>query len=242
MSIENQQQKQLLIDEIKGKLDKASSAVLVDYIGLTVAQADAMRKKLREANVDYKIYKNTMLNRAIDGTAHEPLKEVLSGPSALAVSYDDVTAPARIIESAIKEYKKMSFKAGIIEGTFYDAEGIQAIATIPSREGLIAKFLGSIQNPIGSFVRVLAAIADSNSDGAAAEATLAEEPVAETAEAPVAVAETEAAEAPAEAVAPETAAEEAAPETVEAAPEEPAETTPAEETAEVAASEEPAAE
>jgi large subunit ribosomal protein L10 len=220
MSIENQKQKQLVIDEIKGKLDKATSAVLVDYIGLTVAQADAMRKKLREENIDYKIYKNTMLNRAVDGTTHEKLKEVLSGPSALAISYDDVTAPARIINSAIKEYKKMAFKAGIIEGTFYNAEDIQTIAMIPSREELIAKFLGSVQNPISSFVRVLAAVAESNpADVEVAESKPAEAPEAEAVVAPV---EDSHAEEATEVASEETA--EATPETVEeAAPvEEPA--------------------
>jgi large subunit ribosomal protein L10 len=160
MSIEAQNQKQLVIDEIKGKLEKAQSAVVVDYIGITVAQADAMRKKLREADVDYTVYKNTLVKRAIEGTKFEGLAEVLEGPSAFAFGYEDAVAPARLLNGIIKDYKKMAFKAGVVEGTLFDAEGIQAIASLPSREELIAKFMGSIQSPISKAVRTFQAIAD----------------------------------------------------------------------------------
>jgi large subunit ribosomal protein L10 len=164
MSVEHLKQKQAVIDEIKEKLDKAQSAVVIDYIGISVAQADAMRKKLRESNVDYTVYKNTLMNRAVEGTKFEVLKDVLSGPSAFAFSYDDAIAPARILSGIIKEYKKMEFKAGVIEGTFYDSEGVKAIAALPSREELLAKFLGSIQSPVSKFVRTLQAIADAKAE------------------------------------------------------------------------------
>ena len=131
MSVEAKQAKQVVIDEIKAKLEKAESAVVIDYIGITVAEADAMRKNLREANVDYTVYKNTLVKRAIEGTEYEPLADVLEGPSALAISYDDATAPARVLNEAIKSYKKMEFKGGVVEGEFLDKEGIQAIADIP---------------------------------------------------------------------------------------------------------------
>ena len=160
MSVEAQRQKQVIIDEIKDKLDRAQSAVVIDYIGTTVAEADAMRKKLRDANVDYTVYKNTLVKRAIVGTKYEGLAEVLEGPSALAISFDDAIAPARVINGVIKEYKKMAFKAGVIEGDFYDAKGVEAIATLPSREELIAKFMGSIQSPVSKAVRTFQAIAD----------------------------------------------------------------------------------
>ena len=160
MSVEAQRQKQIVIDEIKDKLDRAQSAVVIDYIGTTVAEADAMRKKLREANVDYTVYKNTLVKRAIVGTKYEGLAEVLEGPSALAISFDDAVAPARVINGVIKEYKKMAFKAGVIEGDFYDAKGVEAIATLPSRDELIAKFMGSIQSPVSKAVRTFQAIAD----------------------------------------------------------------------------------
>jgi len=160
MSLEAQKQKQIIIDEIKGKLENAQAAVVVDYQGITVAQADAMRKKLREANVDYTVYKNTLVKRAIEGTVYAGLADVLDGPSALAISTEDATAPARVLNEVIKDFKKMEFKAGVVEGTFFDKEGIQAVADIPGRDVLVAKFLGSIQSPVGKLVRTFQAVAD----------------------------------------------------------------------------------
>ena len=157
---EAQKQKQLIIDEIKDKFERAESAVVIDYIGITVAQADAMRKKLREADVDYTVYKNTLVKRAIAGTKYEALSEVLEGPSGLAFSYNDATAPARILNESIKEFKMMEFKGGVVEGEVYSKEDIQAIASIPSREVLISKFMGSIQSPIANFARVVSQIAE----------------------------------------------------------------------------------
>ena len=164
MSVEAQAQKQIIIDEIKEKLEKAQSAVVIDYIGITVAEADAMRKKLREADVDYTVYKNTLMKRAIEGTKYEELAQVLDGPSAFALSYEDATAPARVIDEVMKDYKKMSFKAGVVEGVYYDAEGIEAIAAIPGRDQLIAKFMGSVQSPVSKLVRTFQAIADAKAE------------------------------------------------------------------------------
>ena len=160
MSVEAKQQKQVIIDEIKGKLETAKAAVVIDYMGISVAEADAMRKTLREANVDYTVYKNTLIKRAIEGTDFAPLAEVLDGPSALAISTEDATAPARTLNKIIKDFKKMEFKAGVVEGTYYDKAGIEVVAEIPSRDELIAKFMGSIQSPVSKFVRTLAAIAE----------------------------------------------------------------------------------
>lgn len=160
MSIEAQKEKQLVIDEIKEKLERAQSAVVIDYIGITVAQADAMRKKLREANVDYTVYKNTLVKRAIEGTQYAELAQVLDGPSALAFGYEDAVAPAKVLSGIMKEYKKMEFKAGVVEGTYFDAAGVQAVAAVPGREELIAKFLGSIQSPVSKLVRTFQAVAD----------------------------------------------------------------------------------
>ena len=119
-----------------------------------------MRKKLREADVDYTVYKNTLVKRAIEGTEYEALAEVLEGPSGFAFSYEDATAPARILDGAIKEYKKMEFKGGFVEGEYYNKEDIQKIAAIPSRDTLISKFMGSIQSPVANFARVVAQIAE----------------------------------------------------------------------------------
>ncbi len=174
--------KQAIIDEIKAKLETAQSAIVIDYAGITVEEANAMRKGLREANVDYKIYKNTLMKRAIEGTDYAELEQILEGPSAFAMSDEDATAPARVLAKVMKDLDKMSFKGGVVEGAFYDAEGLAKLAKIPSREVLIAKFMGSIQSPVGAFVRTLAAIAEEkakNGDAPAAEAAPAEEAPAE---------------------------------------------------------------
>ena len=168
MSVEAKQQKQAVIDEIKAKLDGAEAVILVDYMGITVAQADALRKELRENDIDYTVYKNTLMKRAIAGTDFEPLGDAMEGPSAIAISKTDATAPGRILKKAMKDFNKMEFKAGVVEGVYYDKDGIEQIASIPSREELLAKFLGSIQSPVSKFVRTLAAIAD-DKGGAPAE-------------------------------------------------------------------------
>jgi large subunit ribosomal protein L10 len=162
------QEKQLIIDEIKAKLENAEAAVVIDYMGITVEEANSMRKQLREADVDYTVYKNTLVKRAIEGTKFEGLADALAGPSALAISQTDATAPARVLNKVMKEFKKMEFKAGVIEGELFDAAGVQAIADIPSRDELIAKFMGSIQSPIANFARVINQIAEQKGEGAEA--------------------------------------------------------------------------
>ena len=157
-------EKQVVIDEIKEKLSRAKSVVVTDYIGINVAQADSMRKKMRAANVDYTVYKNTLMKRAIEGTEFESLGDILEGPSAFAIGYDDITAPVRVLDESIKEFKKMEFKAAVVEGTFYDAAATQKLASIPSREVLIAKFMGSVQSPVSKAVRTFAAIADAKKE------------------------------------------------------------------------------
>ena len=142
-----------------------------------------MRTKLREAEVDYSVYKNTLMKRAVSGTEFEKLSEVMQGPSAIAISKTDATAPARVLKNLIDDFKKMELKAGVVEGEFYDNAGIVQIAEIPSRDELIAKFMGSIQSPVGTFVRTLSAIAEAKpADGAEAPS---EEAKAETEAAPV---------------------------------------------------------
>jgi large subunit ribosomal protein L10 len=152
--------KQPVVDEIKGYVENAKAAVLVDYRGLTVAEDTMLRKKLRDAGVVYKVYKNTMLTFAFKGTAYEALENDLNGPTAVAFGLEDSTAPARILLECTKTMPKLEFKAGVVEGTYYDAKKIQVIATIPSREVLISKLLGSLQSPITNFARVLKQIAE----------------------------------------------------------------------------------
>ncbi len=165
MSEEAKKQKQVIIDKIKAELEGAKSAVLVNYMGYTVAEADEFRNDLRKENIHYSIYKNTLMKRAVAGTEFEKLAEVMEGPSAIAISKDDATAPARLIKAANKKFGKIEFKAGIVEGEYYDAQQIEEIASIPGREELIARFLGSIQAPVGAFARVIKAIADAKEGG-----------------------------------------------------------------------------
>lgn len=153
--------KQPIVEEIKESLNDAKTVVLVDYRGLTVEQDTKLRKSLREAGVIYKVYKNTMVKLAIDGTEFDSIKDDLEGPTAVAVSKTDATAAARVLAKFAKENPALEIKSGIVEGTYYDAAGIAKIATIPSREELISKFLGSIQSPIANFARVIKQIAES---------------------------------------------------------------------------------
>lgn len=152
--------KKPIVDEISELLNGAKAAVLVDYRGLSVEQDTKLRKQLREANVTYKVYKNTLINLAVKGTEYESLSTHLEGPTALAVSKEDAAAPAGLLYKFAKEAPALELKAGVVEGTYYDADGIKVIATIPSREELLAKFLGSIQSPVTNFARVIKQIAE----------------------------------------------------------------------------------
>ena len=152
--------KQPVVDEIKAMLDGAVGAVVVDYRGLTVEQDTKLRKQLREAGVVYKVCKNTMMKRAFEGTDFAQLDEYLEGPNAIAISKEDATAPARIICDFAKKAEALEVKAGVVEGTVYDAAGIQELSKIPSREVLLSKLLGSLQSPITNLARVLNQIAE----------------------------------------------------------------------------------
>ena len=173
--------KQPIVAEISEAIKEAQSVVLVDYRGLTVEQDTTLRKQLREAGVTYKVYKNTMMNFAFKGTDFEGLAPYLEGPSAVAISTTDATAPARILAKFAKDAKALEIKAGVVEGIVYDANGMQAIAAIPSRDELISKLLGSLQSPITNFARVMNQLAEKG--GASACEAPATEAPAEAADA-----------------------------------------------------------
>lgn len=158
--------KKPIVEEISANIKDAASVVLVDYRGLTVEQDTQLRKSLREAGVTYKVYKNTMMNFAFKGTDFEGLSQYLEGPSAIAISTEDATAPARVLSQFAKTAPKLEIKAGVVEGTVYDAKGMAAIADIPSREVLISRLLGSMKSPITNFARVMNQLAEKG--GAAA--------------------------------------------------------------------------
>lgn len=158
--------KQPIVEEISAKVNGAQSVVVVDYRGLTVEQDTELRKQLREAGVTYKVYKNTFMVRAFKGTEFEGLAPYLEGPSAIAISTEDATAPARVLAEFAKKADKLEIKGGVVEGNVYDAKGMAAIASIPSREVLISRLLGSLQSPMANFARVINQIAEKG--GAAA--------------------------------------------------------------------------
>ncbi|MBO4981770.1 MAG: 50S ribosomal protein L10 [Lachnospiraceae bacterium] len=176
--------KKPIVEEISASIKDAQSVVVVDYRGLTVEQDTQLRKNLREAGVTYKVYKNTFLNFAFKGTEFEGLTQYLEGPTAVAISADDATAPARVLAQFAKTADKLEIKGGVVEGTVYDAKGMAAIANIPSREVLISKLLGSLQSPITNFARVMNQLAEKGGASNVAAPAAAEE--APTAEAPAA--------------------------------------------------------
>ena len=156
--------KQPVVQAIAEDVKDAVSVVLVDYRGLTVAEDTEMRKQLREAGVVYKVYKNTMINFAIKDTEFSDLAQHLEGPTAIAVCKDDATAAARVLVNFAKGAEALEVKGGVVDGVYYDADGVKQIASIPSREVLLSKLLGSMQSPITNFARVIKQIAEQNEE------------------------------------------------------------------------------
>ena len=148
--------KKPIVEEISANIADAQGVVLVNYSGLTVAQDTQLRKELREAGVVYKVYKNTMMNFAFQGTPCEELCKHLDGTNALAISKED----ARILAKFAKTAPQLELVAGVVEGGYYDQAGIKALSEVPSREELLGKLLGSIQSPIANFARVISQIAE----------------------------------------------------------------------------------
>ncbi len=163
--------KQPVVQEISELITDAKSVVLVDYRGITVDDDTKLRKELRDNNVIYKVFKNTLVKLAVKDTAFEALSKDLEGPTAIAVSKDDPTTPARIVSDYCKKIDALSMKAGVVDGTYYDNKGIYVIASIPGREVLLSRFMGSIQSPVANFARVIKQIAEKKAEGAAPAAT-----------------------------------------------------------------------
>jgi len=156
--------KKPVVEEISELLNGAATAVVVDYRGLTVAEDTELRKQLRKAGVVYKVYKNTMINFAIKDTEFADLAQHLEGPTAIAVCKDDATAAARVLAKFAKTAEALEIKGGVVDGIYYDAVGIGQIASIPSREVLLSKLLGSMQSPVTNFARVIKQIAEKNEE------------------------------------------------------------------------------
>ncbi|MEK5186856.1 50S ribosomal protein L10 [Solibacillus sp. FSL R5-0691] len=152
--------KKVQVQEIADKFSAAGSVVVVDYRGLTVAQVTELRKQLREAGVEFKVYKNTLTRRAAEAAGLEGINEFLTGPNAIAFSNEDVVAPAKIINEFAKKNEALEIKAGIIEGTLASVEDVKALAELPSREGLLSMLLSVLQAPVRNFALATKAVAE----------------------------------------------------------------------------------
>ena len=153
------QMKSQVVAEIVEKLQKSSSTIVVDYKGLTVEEVTELRKKMREAGVEYKVYKNTLVRRAAKEVGIAEFNdELLVGTNAIAFGYDDPIAPARVIKEFMDAHPKMQLKMGVVEGEFYNESQIVEFANIPPREVLLAKLLGSLKAPMSNFVYLLDAL------------------------------------------------------------------------------------
>ena len=151
--------KKAVVAELVERLKGAQAGVLADYRGLTVAQDTELRAKLREAGVEYTIVKNTLTRFAANEVGLGELDSILHGPTALATSADDVVAPAKVLVEFAKSNEQLEIKAGFVDGKVIDVNEVKVYASIPNKETLISKMMGSLQAPIGNLVRTLDAIA-----------------------------------------------------------------------------------
>ncbi len=170
------EQKKAVVDGLAEKLGRCASSVLVKYEGITVDEDTKMRKALREAGVEYSVIKNTLIGKACDKVGFEALKPNLEGMNAIAISYDDPVAPAKILKEYAEKIETFEIRGGILEGAVVDAATVNELADIPPKEVLIAKLLGSMQSPLYKFAYVLQAIVDKDAEG---EAPAEEAPAAE---------------------------------------------------------------
>ncbi len=160
------QEKQKQVELLKEKLSAAVTGVIVDYKGINVADDTALRKEMREAGVDYFVVKNTILSRAIEGTDLADLQSVLEGTTAIALSNEDYTAAARILNKCAEAHENFNIKGGFLDGKTVDIETIKALANLPTKEVLLATVLSAFQAPIAAFARAVQAIVDKGEEAA----------------------------------------------------------------------------
>ncbi|AEA13789.1 MULTISPECIES: 50S ribosomal protein L10 [Bacillus] len=152
--------KQQVVTEIADKLRASKSTIVVDYRGLTVSEATELRKQLREAGVEFKVYKNSLTRRAAESAEMAELNEFLTGPNAIAFSNEDVVAPAKVLNDFATKHEALEIKAGVIEGKLVTLDEVKAIATLPSREGLLSMLLSVLQAPIRNLALATKAVAE----------------------------------------------------------------------------------
>lgn len=174
--------KKAMVAKLAERLKGAQAGVLTDYRGLTVDQDTQLRNKLREAGVEYTVIKNSIIHFAAKEAGLEGLDEILTGPTALATSADDVISPAKVLCDFAKENDLLEIKGGFVEGEIISIDEVKQYASIPSKEVLISKMLGSLQSPISKLARTLQAIVDEEATpGKAAQAEEAAVPAEEAA-------------------------------------------------------------
>ena len=172
--------KQEMVAEITNKIKEAGATVVVEYRGLTVAEVTELRRALKAENVDLKVYKNTMFERAADDLGYSDIKPSLKGPNAYAFSAD-ATAGARVLAKFAKKHKALILKEGIVEGRVCDDKMIKELSTLPNKEGMLSMLLGCLQQPLSGFAPAVQAVADARAEGGAAPAAPAAEEAKEEA-------------------------------------------------------------
>lgn len=161
------EQKKAVVADLVEKIKRAQSCVLVQYQGITVDNDTKMRAAFRKEGIDYMVVKNTLFGRACDEVGYGAIKEKLNGMSAIALSYNDPVAPAKIAKEYADKVETFEIKGGFLDNAVVDAATVMALAEIPSKEILLARFLGSIQGPISGFARALQAVIDKDGEAAA---------------------------------------------------------------------------
>jgi len=149
------EEKKKLVEELKEKIGAAKSVVIVDYKGLSVFEDTELRKTLREANVEYRVLKNRLMQKAFNELGYTDFDEALNGPTAVAFANGDPVAPAKILLDSADKTKKLSVKCGMVDGTYITVDGVKELATLPPKEVLLAKLLGTLEAPISGLARVL---------------------------------------------------------------------------------------
>ena len=157
-------EKEALVSLISEQIKESSASVIVEYRGLSVAEVTELRRNLRKENVEFKVYKNSMAQRAVDACGYGDIKEFLTGPNAIAFS-KDATAPARVLAEFAKKHEHLVLKSGIVEGKIVDINTINELASLPNKEGMLSMLLSCLQSPVRSFACAVKAVADKQSEG-----------------------------------------------------------------------------
>ena len=170
MSAEAIKVKSAIVDEITDKLTSAQSSVVFEYRGLTVAEVTQLRRDFRAEDVELKVYKNKLVQRATEKAGYADINDQLTGPNAIAFGKSDAVAPARILAKFAKDHEAVVIKAGVVEGKVLNADEIKNISSLPNREGMYSMLLAMMKEPVAKVARVIQAVADKQTDGDGAEA------------------------------------------------------------------------